>query len=262
MEYTDERMENREDEVLRLWSESVQGMSEGKRVLAGNEAVYDPALHQVRIRFWGPTKNETECFELPPEISGNAEILVYLAQQDVSVPRDLLRRALKEKGVSEVLFGLMGEAKDLGLTIREAPLTPALLRKLIRLSAEWEAEDSCRGYRKNKPADIRGNRIFVLEKKNRLLGYLFGHVEQAQNSSSVMPDGTPFFEVEEFYMKPAWRSLGYGTMLFQYAEELVRDQAEFIMLSTATKNWKAILHLYLEELDMQFWSARLFKKLK
>jgi hypothetical protein len=32
------------------------------------------------------------------------------------------------------------------------------------------------------------------------------------------------------------------------------------MLSTATKNWKAIFHFYLDELGMKFWSARLFKK--
>ena len=157
---------------------------------------------------------------------------------------------------------LLREAEDLGLTLREAPLTPQLMRKLIRLSADWEAEASCWGYRKNGAADIRGNRIFVLEKKNRLLGYLFGHAEQAKNSSSVMPDGTPFFEVEELYVKSAYRSRGYGALLFRYAEEQVRDEADFILLSTATKNWQAILHFYLEELDLRFWSARLFKKLK
>jgi hypothetical protein len=34
------------------------------------------------------------------------------------------------------------------------------------------------------------------------------------------------------------------------------------MLSTATKNFRAILHFYVDELDMNFWNARLFKKLK
>ena len=35
-----------------------------------------------------------------------------------------------------------------------------------------------------------------------------------------------------------------------------------MMVSTATRNWRMILHFYLEELDMDFWSARLFKKLE
>ena len=35
----------------------------------------------------------------------------------------------------------------------------------------------------------------------------------------------------------------------------------YLMLSTATKDCKRILHFYLDELGMDFWSARLFKKL-
>ena len=146
-------------------------------------------------------------------------------------------------------------------SIREAALTPELMEELIRLSEDWEAEDNSRGYRKNTPEDIEGNRIFLLEGEGELLGYLFGHRELAENSSSVMPDGTPVFEVEELYVKPAFRSRGYGAALFRFVEETVRGEVSFLMVSTATKNWRAILHFYLEELDMSFWSARLFKKL-
>ena len=49
-------------------------------------------------------------------------------------------------------------------------------------------------------------------------------------------------------------------MLFSHVENAVADEAAFIMLSTATKNWKAILHFYIDKLDMDFWSARLFKR--
>lgn len=41
----------------------------------------------------------------------------------------------------------------------------------------------------------------------------------------------------------------------------MKQEAEFLLLSTATKNWRAIFHFYIEELDMEFWSARLFKKM-
>lgn len=150
----------------------------------------------------------------------------------------------------------------MGTQIREAALTPALLEKLISLSADWEAEQSCRGYRKNTAADIEGNRIFLLEGEGKILGYLFGHRERAEKDSSVMKAGTPVFEVEELYVCPALRSKGLGSALFRFAEEAVRDEADYMMVSTATKNWRAILHFYLEELDMEFWSARLFKKLE
>lgn len=148
------------------------------------------------------------------------------------------------------------------IMIREAELTEDLLRHLISLSGDWAEENSCYGYRKNERADIEGNRVFVAEEDGAVIGYLFGHKENSEKASSVMPDGTPFFEVEELYVKPEYRSRGIGQELFRCAEAAVSGEAEFIMLSTATKNWKAIFHFYLEECGMEFWSARLFRKIQ
>ena len=77
-----------------------------------------------------------------------------------------------------------------------------------------------------------------------------------------MADGTLYFEIEELYVVPSHRSEGIGRSLFHFAEQAVKTTGiEFIMLSTATKNYKSILHFYIDELGMDFWSARLFKKL-
>ena len=146
------------------------------------------------------------------------------------------------------------------IIIEEQTLDEALLDILIRLSADWEAENSCHGYRKNEKADIEGNRIFIAKDGADVIGYLFGYLEKSERSTSIMPDGTPVFEVEELYVKPEYRSKGIGKMLFSYAESVVRSDADYIMLSTATKNWRAIFHFYLDELGMEFWNARLFKK--
>ena len=146
------------------------------------------------------------------------------------------------------------------IRIFETDLTEEILKELIYLSEEWEKEGSCYGYRKNEKADIDGNRIFLACAGTTIIGYLFGHAEKAEKASSIMQDGTPYFEVEEIYVRPEYRSGGIGKQLFDCAEKAVAEVADFLMLSTATKNWKAIFHFYIDELGMNFWSARLFKR--
>lgn len=149
------------------------------------------------------------------------------------------------------------------MKLYEAKLTEDLLTKLISLSADWEAENSTYGYRKNDRSDIEGNRIFLAEEDGVILGYLFGYAEKSEHMRSIMPEGTPYFEIEELYVVPSHRSRGIGRALFDHAEKTVKGEGlGFILLSTATKNYKAILHFYIDELDMNFWSARLYKKLE
>ena len=144
----------------------------------------------------------------------------------------------------------------------ETDLNDGVLAELLRLSRDWEAEDSCRGYRANERADLEGMRIFLAEEDGVPVGYLFGKLCRAERMSSVMPAGTPYFEVEELYVLPARRSQGIGGERFRHAEEQLRTEADFILLSTATKNWRAILHFYIDELGMDFWNARLYKPLR
>lgn len=148
------------------------------------------------------------------------------------------------------------------MIICEAKQNDELLTKLIAMSSDWEAENSTYGYRKNDRSDIEGNRIFLAEQDGEILGYLFGHKETSERASSIMTDGTPYFEIEELYVVPSRRSEGVGRALFRNAEQTVKTEGvELIMLSAATKNYKSILHFYIDELGMDFWSARLFKRI-
>ena len=147
------------------------------------------------------------------------------------------------------------------MNIHEVALNEVTLAALIKMSEDWTAEGSCYGYRPNDKSDIEGNRVFFAEEDNEIVGYLFGKVYESKQMKSIMPEGTPCFEVEELYVIPEKRSQGIGEALFRHVEDTVKDEAEYMVLSTATKNWKAIFHFYLDELDMKFWSARLFKKI-
>ncbi len=148
------------------------------------------------------------------------------------------------------------------MTVREVQLDEDILARLIDLSVDWEQEGCCYGYRRNTAADIKGNRVFLAMEGEQTVGYLFGHMETEKDMDSICPAGTAFFEVEELYVRPECRDKGVGRALFRNVENAVRDQAALIMLGTATKNFRAILHFYIDELGMEFWSARLFKRLE
>lgn len=148
------------------------------------------------------------------------------------------------------------------VVIREIESDHDLIGKLIELSAIWESEGSCYGYRCNSAADFEQRRIFIAELDGAVIAYLLGMNDTAQNISSIAPDGAVYFELEEIYVKPEFRSQGIGKELFLSVERtLGNEQIDLMLLSTATKNHKAVFHFYLDELGMSFWSARLFKRL-
>lgn len=147
------------------------------------------------------------------------------------------------------------------MQITEAEWTEELISELIRFSADWEREKSCWGYRKNTWEDLKEERVFLATENDMILGYLLGHAETEQRGCSVYPVGTRLFEVSELYVIPSERSKGIGKELMRAAEKAASEQADVMVLSTATKNAKAILHFYLDEVGMELYSARLFKRL-
>jgi ribosomal protein S18 acetylase RimI-like enzyme len=151
---------------------------------------------------------------------------------------------------------------EVKMKIEEVQATEIIINQLIEFSKDWESENICYGYRANNSSDIEGNRIFIAMDGESIIGYLLGNFTKSKNMKAIMPENTPFFEVEELYVIPSCRSQGIGASLFNYVAETVNSNADYIVLSTATKNWRSVFHFYIDELEMNFWSARLYKKIR
>ena len=147
------------------------------------------------------------------------------------------------------------------MTIKEIKLSECVAVRLIALSKEWERENSCYGYRSNSADDLKEKRVFVATDNDLICGYLFGHCTTTEKDTSIYKAKTAYFEIEELYVKAQYRNRGIGKKLFLYAEKAVSPDVDMIMLTAAAKNFRAVLHFYIDELGMEFWSVRLFKRI-
>ena len=135
------------------------------------------------------------------------------------------------------------------------------IKRLLELSLMWEKEESCYGYRANTEDDFQDCYILAAY-DDELIAYIFGKEEIQEKQTSVIDKNMHYFEIEELYVHPSYRSRGIGKQLMESLEkELEKKGQGMMMLNTATKNWKAIMHFYIDEIDMNFWSARLYKHL-
>ncbi len=147
------------------------------------------------------------------------------------------------------------------IDINEVKQNDKVIGLILDMSLEFENENISYGYTRNEKSDLEGRRIFIAKIDNIPIGYLFGRVN-FHSKTSVIPEGTKCFEIEEIYVKRDYRSKEVGRKLFEFSEKtLIKDEISFITLSATTKNYRALLRFYIDICGMEFWYAKLFKKI-
>ena len=136
-----------------------------------------------------------------------------------------------------------------------------IIGQLIELSKLWVEEDCSHGMVVNEASDLQAPVAVALDEE-RIVGYCFGHSYIQEKRKSYMEAGKRCFELDELYVLPRYRGAGIGGELFRMMEREAKETCDFLTLATSTKNYKAILKLYIEELGMNFHSAFLIKNLE
>ena len=154
------------------------------------------------------------------------------------------------------------EEQKMEIEIKKCEWNDNSIAAVIELSRKWESEDATFGYCANDQNDLIGNDLFAAYLGDEMIGYLFGKCIVLQEAITPIEKGKTCFEIGEIYVKEDYRSKGIGRALFELAESNYKQKVQYITLSTATKNYKSVLHFYIEKMDMTFWSAKLFKEIK
>ena len=133
--------------------------------------------------------------------------------------------------------------------------------QLIELSKIWMEEDITNGLVPNELSDLK-EPCYAAFDGDKIVGYTFGHFYNADKKINTIKEGDKCFEVDEIYVLEEYRSHSIGAKLFPAIEKEVSKEVKYITLPTSTKDYKKILHFYIELMDMTFHSAFLYKKTK
>ena len=144
---------------------------------------------------------------------------------------------------------------------RETLNNEQVVTRLIELSKEWVDEDSCFGMVANTKEDLK-EPLFVAVNNNLIVGYIFGHFYAPKKRTSYIPIGAKCFDVDELYVSKEYRNQGIGKRLFEALETVVKEDCEYITLSTSNKDYRKVLNFYSNKVDMTFHDAFLIKSTK
>lgn len=141
-------------------------------------------------------------------------------------------------------------------TREELPLVAAM-------SENFAAEGCCNGIVADTVEDLAiFDEIYVAEEDGKLLGYAYGKAETVKRKRWFIFPGNKNFYVEIIYVKPEYRSLGLGRNLYQKLEDRARELGcQTVEVIAVSKSYQKLLHFYIDELGMDFFSAHLMKKL-
>lgn len=136
------------------------------------------------------------------------------------------------------------------------------VENIAKLSEQFSKENSCNGIIADSAQYFKNKKVVVAIKENQIIGYCHGEIEIEEKNRSFAAKGDKYFDLEEVYVLPEYRKLGIGQELFNFIENFAKENnCKTIRLNAVSKDYKKLLSLYIDKLNMTFWSAFLIKEI-
>ena len=133
---------------------------------------------------------------------------------------------------------------------------------IVMLSNEFAKEQCCNGIKADDENYFASKKVVVAKVEGNVVGYCYGEVETKKKDTSFFKKWTKSFYLEEIYISPEFRNKDIGKLLFEFIENYAKQLKCKILETTAvSKDYKRLLNFYIEDNNMEFWSANLIKKL-
>ena len=91
---------------------------------------------------------------------------------------------------------------------------------VLKLTEAWENEKITYGLVAGSSEDYANMDIWICTDQSEVIAYAAGN--KYENDLCVFSEKA-YFELEEIYVKPAYRNHGIGTKLFYYVENILRN---------------------------------------
>jgi len=135
------------------------------------------------------------------------------------------------------------------------------LDEFLALSRQFEEEQTTYGLIANTRENFYeylGGYFYVVEADQRIVGYLYGRKHENNGLSVFQNDDFYYFELEEIYIHPGYRNLGYGTKLIEVLKkDLEQEGIKRLLVSSANKDWEKIYRFYLKN-GFRSWTITMF----
>lgn len=139
--------------------------------------------------------------------------------------------------------------------------TQNYLNNLIALSKSWVEEDICPSFGINEEKDYINQELYVAFDECRIVAYAKGFICKLENKTSYNEKGEKCFYLDEIYVNKSYRHQKIGKLLYKFMEKDLKNRVKVIKVNAASKEYKKLLHFYIDQLDMSFNYALVVKRI-